>query len=209
MKKVIIPALVAVAMTIVSCGNKANQNANGVDSAAVTTEQVDEQAQAATEKLQDALTGKDSETLTAAFEKVSEEYKALVEEGKLEEAKAYASKVQEFINTHAEELSAVTEGNTTITNLVNTVKNLPTDAQTTAEEAAAAVKSDVKEAAETAVENAKDAATEKVNEVKEQAAEKANEAVTNVKDKANKKVEEANKKATDAINKATDKLKLK
>lgn len=196
-------------MVMASCGNKANKGAEGADSLANATELVDEQVQAISDELQNALNGKDSGTLSAALEKVSATYKALVEEGKLEEAKAYASKVQEFINTHADEITSITSGNETVTNIINTVKNLPTDAQTTAEEAVEAVKSDVKSTAENAVESVKDAADAKVNEVKEQATEKVNDAVNNVKEKANKKVEDANKKATEALNKAADKLKLK
>lgn len=209
MKKVFFPVLMAAALVMASCGNKTSKNAEGTDTAAAVAVEDGDEAQAVADELQNALNGKDSETISSTLEKVSAQYKALVEEGKLEEAKAYASKVQQFINEHADEITAATSGNATVTSIINTVKNLPTSAEATAEEAAAAVKSDVKNAAEGAVETAKEAANEKVNEVKAQTVDKANEAVSNAKEKANKKVEEANKKATDAINSAASKLKLK
>lgn len=199
-------AVAAIALLSVSCGNKTATSANATDSTAVDTTVVAEGVDAVAGELETALTGKDAQSVQSTLEKIKAEYERLVSEGKLDEAKAYASKLQEFINTHAEEITALTSGNTTVTSLVNTVKNLPTSAEATAEEAVAAVKSDVKNAANTAVENAKQGVADKVNDAKTAAETKATEAVNKTAEKANKAVENANKKASDAINNAAGKL---
>jgi len=200
MKKLFVMAVAAIAMLSVGCGNKTATSANGADSIpADSSEMVATTGEAVAEELATAVAGKDAESVQSTFEKIKAEYERLVNEGKLEEAKTYASKIQEFINNHAEELSALTTGNATISGLVNTVKNLPTSAKTTAEEAAAAVKSDVENAAKNAVENVKEEAANKVNEA-------ATKAVNNAAEKVNKAAEDANKKVNDAVNKGVGKL---
>lgn len=206
MKKVFITAMVAAAIMATSCGNKTTANVNAEDS----TSMVDATVSGSEDKVIDEMTKQiengDAESLKTTIEGVSEEYAKLVEEGKLDEAKSYASKVKEFINTHSEELNTLTSGNVTITQLVNAVKNLPTDVKTTAEEAAAAVKTDAENVTKTVADDVKKEAQNKVDEAKSNAKDKASKAVNNSKNKATEAINDANKKATDAINKAADKL---
>lgn len=89
------------------------------------------------------------------------------------------------ISTHKKRRHEIASGNSTVESLVNGIINLPTSAAATAEDAKAAITSDVVKLAspaitkgETVVETAK--AAEKVNE----ANKKANEAVNKAADKA-------------------------
>ncbi|MCH3982749.1 MAG: hypothetical protein LKE41_12805 [Prevotella sp.] len=213
MKKVFLLAMTALAMTFASCGNKANPSANGTDTptdtVAVLSKATEQTADSLTTALSSQLTSKDAKTMTATLAGLQVKYAELVKAGKLEEAKGYAVKIQAFLNQHAEEIQNVAAGNTTIASLVEGIKNLPTKATTTAEEAAAAVKSDVQTLATTAADKAvtdvKAATVDKANE----AVNKANDAVNNAKKeaeaKANEKVNNAKKKANDAVNKAANK----
>lgn len=186
MKKTLFLAIAAVSMAFASCGNKTNAAADAVDSTEVSSaaSQVDSVVNALDAQLQ----GKDAQGLQATVESVQKTYQELVESGKVEEAKAYASKVKEFLDKHAAEITAVTSGNTTVTDIVNAVKNLPTTAVTTTEEAGAAVKSDVENAAKTVANAAKDSVKSKVNkavdEASKEASKKASDAVNNAANKA-------------------------
>lgn len=185
MKKTFILAIAAVSMAFASCGNKSNAEVEAVDSTEVSTavSQVDSVVNALDAQLQ----GKDAKGLQTTIENVQKTYQELVESGKVEEAKAYASKMKEFLDKHAAEITAITSGNATVTDIVNAVKNLPTSAVTTTEEAGNAVKSDVENAAKTVANAAKDSVKSKVNKAVEDASK------------------EASKKATDAVNNATKK----
>ena len=203
MKKILIMTLVAFAMTFTSCGNKTKTNADATDSVADTTATTTvSAADSVTSALTSELSAKDATTLQATIAAVQTKYAKLVKAGKLEEAKTYASKVQEFINKHATDIKTVAAGNTTIASLVEGIKNLPTSAQTTAEEAAAAVKTDAKTIAT-------DAANTAVNDAKAATVDKGTEAVkaekTAAEEKVNKKVTESQAKANKAVNNATNK----
>lgn len=240
-------ALVA-AMTLASCGGKINTAAPAADS---TTEAVaDTAVEAATQALapetQRAMTSlttavssaiekKDTKAVTTALANVAATYKALVNAGKLDEAKNYGAAVKNFISKNATEIKnlAGTEkasAATTINNLVASIENLPTVAATTADEAKAAVAQDIvnlaspyiqkgaaatatAEAAATAIKNApqtvKAAAETAANEAVDNAKSAAKAAVDNEVNKATDKVNEerakAQKKASDEVTKAQKK----
>lgn len=65
--------------------------------------------------------------------------------GKLDTAKAYAAKIQQFLNDNAERIKAATANNATIAALVSGIQNLPTTAEATAEQAEEAVKNNAKD----------------------------------------------------------------
>jgi len=202
MKKLLTLAIVALTMLATGCNNKSAQsesNQNVSDSVAI-----DETA--VVDKLAGLIENKDAEGLKATIEEITKKYGELVNSGKLEEAKSYVSQVKDFIKTHSEELENVVSGNETLSGLISTVKNLPSDAKTTAEEAAAAVKENAENAAKSAVDEAKAEAESKVDEAKAKAQEKAAKAINDTKEKAQQAVDDANKKAAESINKAADKL---
>jgi septal ring factor EnvC (AmiA/AmiB activator) len=142
MKKVFLFACVAFALA--SCGNKAASNDEvKEDTVAVATDS-DEAAEVTT-ALEEAINAetKDPSKIEATLTKVKEEYAKLVEEGKVEEAKKYALKIQEFISNNSESLKSAAN-NATVVSLIDGIKNLPTSAEATAQDAVAAVKADAK-----------------------------------------------------------------
>lgn len=245
MQKVFLFATV-IALTLASCGNKSQSNApeadstavETVDSTAATTEEaatpLTEEAKATVEnltgELQKAITAKDSKATIATLANLQTIYKNLVVQGKLDEAKSYGSAIKTFVSNHADDIKNVAEGNTTVAQLVEGIKNLPTSASTTAEQAKEAIKQDVinlasptiakgataiatAEAAAETVKNlpasvktaAETAATQAVNNAKTSAENKAKEEVQKVNDKANAAVNNAKAKAAQEVNKANQK----
>ena len=73
---------------------------------------------------------KDASKIEATLTKVKEEYAKLVEEGKVEEAKKYALKIQEFISNNSESLKSAASS-ATVVSLIDGIKNLPTSAEAT------------------------------------------------------------------------------
>ncbi len=143
-----------------SCGNKAQSNAPEADSTAVenvdsastseneaTSEALTSESQATiknlTAELQKAVAAKDSKAAISTLANLQTIYKNLVAQGKLDEAKAYGSSIKKFVSENSDAIKNVAEGNVTVANLIEGIKNLPTTANTTAEEAKAAIASDV------------------------------------------------------------------
>lgn len=196
MKKAIIFAA-ALALTFSSCGNKTQNAAANADSAAVVANEeggaelsADNQTTIdnLTAELQKAIDAKDAKTTISVLANLQTIYKNLAEEGKLEEAKAYGSAIKKLVNDNAESLKTIASGNSTVESLVNGIINLPTSAAATAEDAKAAITSDVVKLAspaiakgETVVETAKAAAEMVKNapEAVKNAAEAAKSAVNN------------------------------
>ena len=232
MKKVIIFAA-AIALTLASCGNKSQGNAADADSTASTEnvdsasvknaegEVVDETALTDDSKatitqlgtqLQKAIAAKDGKATITTLANLQTIYKNLVAQGKLDEAKAYGASIKKLVSENAESIKNVADGNTTILQLIDGVKNLPTSAATTAEQAKAAIKNApaaaktaAEGAANKAVSDAKTAAENKVNSEVQKANEKATAAANAAKAKAEAKVNEAKQKANDAVNNAANK----
>ena len=158
MKKVFLFACVAFALA--SCGNKAASNEE-VQEDTVAVAVGENEATEVTTALEEALNAetKDASKIEATLTKVKEEYAKLVEEGKVEEAKKYALKIQEFISNNSESLKSAASS-ATVVSLIDGIKNLPTSAEATAEDAVAAVKSDAKTVGAAAKNTAEAAATE-------------------------------------------------
>ena len=212
MKKVFLFACVAFALA--SCGNKAASNEEVKEDTVAVAVDSEEAAGEITADLNDALKAetKDPAKIEAALTKVKTEYAKLVEEGKVEEAKKYALKIQEFISNNSESLKSAAN-NATVVSLIDGIKNLPTSAEATAQDAVAAVKADAKTVGDAAKNTAEAAATNAANNAKSAAETKVNEtkakAETMVNDAANKaadKVNDAANKANTAIGNAANKL---
>ena len=236
MKKTLIAAVTIAAITLSSCGGNTNKNTSGTDSATEQTdsavadsapalsEETKQTIITLTDQVSQALQSNDSKSLTTTLATLEATYKALVNAGKLEEAKAYGQSVQHFLTQNAESIKTMTDGNTTIANLVESIKNLPITAATTAEEAKQAVKDDVvklaapyiqkaasaattaeaanaalKAAPEAAKEAAKTAAANAVNNAKTTAESKAAEEVNKAKSKVAEKVNKAQSKAAEKV----------
>lgn len=220
MKKLILAAFAVVAMlAVASCGNKTDGATTENDSTQ-TEVTAAEGVEAAIATLDEKLNAGDAEAFQTAAADVQAHYAQLISEGKIEEAKAYAEQMKKYFEEHSDAIKAIASGNTTINDVVNYVTNLPSDAATTAEQAAAYLKNVPASVANAAVNDAKtvaadaekavtETATQAVNDAKTKANEAATKAVEDTKNAVNNKVDEGTKKATDAINNAAGKLRLK
>lgn len=203
MKKLFVCAIAFMALTFASCGNKQSGNAESADSLTDSTEVVADStgATAVADEMKAKLEAKDAEGFNAVVAEAKQKIDELVKEGKIEEAKAYASQVKAFVDENAETIKQVANGSETVTSIVNTINALPSSAESAVNAAGEAVKSD----AENAVKSAKEAAETKVSETKAAAKQKANEEVNKA---ANKAKEKANEEVNKAANKALNKLGL-
>lgn len=207
MKKAIILAA-ALALTFSSCGNKTQNAAANADSAAVVANEeggaelsADNQTTIdnLTAELQKAIDAKDAKTTISVLANLQTIYKNLAEEGKLEEAKAYGSAIKKLVNDNAESLKTIASGNSTVESLVNGIINLPTSAAATAEDAKAAITSDVVKLASPAI-----AKGETVVETAKAAAEMVKNAPESVKNAAKSAVNNAASTAENAAKTAVD-----
>ena len=242
MKKNIVFVMAATAMLFASCGgSKTKTAAEATDSTATadSTEQVDTTAlapetkstlNALTAQASKAIEKKDPKQVTTALADLAATYKALVNAGKLADAKTYGAAIKKFVKDNEQTLKSVAADNTTIADLITNIENLPTTAATTADEAKKAVAQDVvnlaspylqkgaaaaatAEAAAAVLKNAPAAAKAAIEAApataKAAAEQAANQAVNNAKTAADNKVnEEANKaasKANEAVTKAQNK----
>ena len=126
MKKIVLFACAVFALA--SCGNKTADTEVKEDS--VSTELVETPS---AEEVTSALETNDPSKIEAALTTAKDVYAKLVEEGKVEEAKKYALKIQEFIANNSESIKSASN-NATIASLVDGIKNLPTSAEATAEQ---------------------------------------------------------------------------
>lgn len=229
MKKIFFAMAALAAMTFTACGNQTAQGDENdsipADSVVLEEEGVAEATEAATTAitaLADQLKTEDTASLTAKIEEIKTYVQNLIQSGKLEAAKVYVEKVQNFISENEEKLSALNIDGTPVKDLLSKVTALA-DAPELLNDAADAAAAAGKEAVESAVEDAKsktnDAveaakakAQEKVDAAKAEAAAKANEAVESAKSKAyeagKKAGEDAKKALNDAANEAKKNLGL-
>lgn len=189
-------ALACVAMGFASCGNKTVENAELADTAAVDSVL---DADAMVSALGDKLNANDPSAMQALALQAQQTIADLIAKGDTAAAKAYASKIKEFVDTNADKVKEIASGNETINNLVNTVKS--TSISDLASQAANAVKADATQAAS----EVKEATDEKVQEAKDAAKNKVNEQVDAAKQKTNEQIDAAKQKANDEVNKATNK----
>lgn len=236
MKKVFLFAA-AIALTLASCGNKGQGNAAEADSTATenvadtAAEAGNAEAEAAltneskatvenmTAELKKALDAKDSKAAISALANLQTIYKNLVAQGKLDEAKAYGSAIKTFVNNNAETIQTIASGNTTVASLIEGIKNLPTSADATVEQAKAAISSDITSLASpaiakgaTTVATAKEAAEAIQNApaaVKSAAENAAKTAVSNAKTAAENKVNSEVNKSKEAVDNAKEAAKTK
>lgn len=224
MRKFLLMFVAVTALMLASCGNKTNAGAaKEADSAAVDTgtaaalaPETQKTFDALTNQLTSDIESKNPSKIVTSLANLQVIFKNLVESGKLEEAKSYGNAIKQFVSEHADAIKSAAAGNATIASLIESVENLPTSAAATAEEAKAAVISDVIKLASpaivkgtTAVEDAQAAAEAVKNapdEAKAAIENKANEEASKAKQKANEAVDKAASKANDAVNNAKNKI---
>lgn len=197
MKKLFIAA--ATVLALASCGNKTDQNANGSDSIAtdevVTT--IEEQTDSITAALEEQLNENDAQKVETTLTTIKQTYEELVSEGKTEEAQKYASKLKEFYDKNAETIKNVASGNTTVTDLVNGIVNLPTSVEQAV--------SDAKDAANADAAAASDAATKTVNDAKQKVSDAVSTAEKDAKQTVSDTKEAVKKAAKEKVTEETNK----
>ena len=238
MKKLVLVAVAFLAVAVSSCNQKSNSAPSENDSTAVV-DSVGAQLSGESQTTFNNLTGellkdiqaKDYGKVISSLANLQMVYKNLVASGKLDEALAFGSTVKNFIAQNEDKLKEFTAGNSTVASLISGIKNLPTDAGTTAEAAKAAVASSVSnfaapalakgatavataEAAAEAVKNAPEAVknavtnagADAVNSAKSAVQEKVSGEAAKAAEKTNEAVDNAQKKATDAAKDAAKKF---
>ena len=212
MKKLIVMAAVAAAMSLTACSGSKTETAEEEEIEFTTPEAV---VSAFTEKMKSG----DAYTISEAVKTVQEELLEIIDDGDMKKAQAYAIQLETFMNENAEQFEQLNIDTYTLNNTINTLLSIPNAAGQSIKSAAKAAEAEAQAAKDAAVEAAKaqaDAAVEagkaKVNEAVEEGKAKANEAVEEGKAKANEAVQDAadkaNKAASDAINDAVNKIKL-
>lgn len=198
MKKVFLMAMAAIAFIFAGCGNKkTTPSDNQADTTIVMDESADATADSLTSELDVQLAQNNTDAIQATLTSLQNKYAELVASGKLDTAKAYAAKIQQFLNDNAEKIKAAAANNPSIVALVSGIQNLPTTAEATAEQAEEAVKN-----------NAKDM-MKKAEQETNQAIEKAKQEATKATDKANAKMNEAKEKAGKVLDKSAEEANKK
>lgn len=239
MKKFILMAAVAGALVLGSCSGNNKPAASGqendstavADSATALTEESSKTVAALTSVLADELKSGDTKGVISTLANMETIYRNLVSAGKLDEAKAYGEAIKSYVSSHADALKAATAKNATLSSLVDGIMQLPTSAETTAEQAKQAVGSDVvnlassaiakgetavadaqtaaeavKNAPATVAAAAKNAATSAVSNAVSTAQSTAESAKSTAESEANAAVENARTKASNEVKKQEQKV---
>lgn len=202
MKKVFLMAMAVITFIFAGCENKkTTPSDNQADTTIVMDASADATADSLTSELDTQLSQNNTDAIRATLTSLQNKYAELVASGMLDTAKAYAAKIQQFLNDNTEKIKAAAANNPSIAALVTGIQNLPTTAEATAEQAEEAVKNNAKEMMKEA-ENETNKAVDKAKQEATKATDKANAKMNEAKDKAgkalDKSAEEANKKVNQA-----------
>lgn len=195
MKKLFIMAMAVAAIGFTSCGNKSAEKAEAGEQ---TTEisAVTEAATEITEQLKEKIAAGDSKAINEIIETATAKVAEFVAKGDAEAAKAYQEKIKTFVEENADKIKAAVGNDETVSKLIDSFANIPTDVESTINEAS----EKAKEAGEKAVEDAKAAGEKAVEDAKAAAEQKVEEAKQKAADAAAQEVEKAKQKANDAVN---------
>lgn len=195
MKKVLLMAMASIAFIFAGCGDKKTTPSDKQeDTTIVMDASAEATADSLTSELDTQLSQNNTDAIQATLTSLQNKYAELVASGRLDTAKAYAAKIQQFLNDNAEKIKTATANNPSIAALVTGIQNLPTTAE-------AAVKNNAEEMMKEA-ENETNKAIDKAKQEATKATDKANAQMNEAKDKAgkalDKSAEEANKKVNQA-----------
>lgn len=223
MRKVILSIMAVAAISFSSCGNK-TENGGDVDSTANEVEAVADSVETAEAEVENVISdlaaGLESSDKATVETKVAEaqgKIAQLIEEGKLDQAKAYAEKIQNFIKENKDKLNAT--GSTLVSSFVSSAEKLDlNNIEASAKDWASTVKAVAGEAGSKAVSDVEGAAKGAAQAVAGEAGQKVQDAVNKVEDAkakvdaAKAKAEEAKQKidnAPEAVKKAAEDAKNK
>lgn len=211
MRKVFIPVMAALALSFAACGGAGNPPA---DTAAVEDSIVLDDNADMTLTLASKIANNDTIGFGEVAALIQNKIKELYAKGDTAAAQAYIEKVETFVEENKEKLQELDQ-QSTLCNMVEQVKNLPTELKEGAEQAASDVKTGVKQAAESAtsqaeqkVEAAKAAAAKAATSAREDVERKANQATQKVGEVIEETDAAAKKKAEEAKERARERLGL-
>lgn len=232
MKKFALAVAAFAALTFASCGGNKTSDQNEAaqnDSTEVPVSDATIETTADAEGLADNLTTQldaelqkdapDAVKVKQLTDQIKQASEALQNSGNTEVAKAYASKVKNYLEQNADKIKSIDPQSITVLDVVNAAANLPQSAKDAAAQGVDAVKADgqaakaaaeaAKGAAESAgkqvVSDAKAAAKQTADKAKADAKAAGDAAVKKANDKANEAVQKGAAKASDAINKGLSK----
>ena len=204
MKKIFIAVMAMAAVTFTACNNapKADVETEVTDS--LTVEEATANVEEAIDNLADAIHAENAEEVESILQKMTDEIAKLKEEGKVEEAKEYLAKVQQYIVENELKINSLAENTPAIKSVVSAVKAIPSEAI----DAATAATEKAKDAANEAVEATKEGVSEAAKATKEgvsEAAKATKEGVSEAAKATKEGVSEAVKESKKAVQ---DKLGL-
>ncbi|MCQ2255103.1 MAG: hypothetical protein MJZ29_06360 [Bacteroidaceae bacterium] len=209
MRKIILSVMAVAAVTFTSCGNQAG-NGGDADSTAnemevnVLPDWTD--AESAVKSLDASLEIGTPEDVEDCVEKMEVQVAKLVEQGKLDEAKTYAEKIQNFVKENKDKLTAT--GSTLISSFVSSAEKLDlNNLEASAKDWASTVKAVAGESGAKAISDVEGAAKDAAQGVAGEAAKKVEGAV-NKANEAKAKVDEVKNKV-DAAKSKVDEVKNK
>lgn len=207
MKKVFLMVMAVIAFIFAGCGDKkTTPSYNQAGTTIVMDESADATADSLTSELDTQLSQNNTDAIQASLTSLQNKYAELVASGKLDTAKAYAAKIQQFLNDNAERIKAAAVNNATIAALVAGIQNLPTTAEATAEQAEEAVKNNAKDMMKKA-EHETNQAIDKAKREASKATDKANAQMNEAKDKAGKALDKSAEEANKEINQARGQIR--
>lgn len=223
MRKVILSIMAVAAISFSSCGNK-TENGADVDSTANEVEAVADSVETAEAEVENVISdlaaGLESSDKATVETKVAEaqgKIAQLIEEGKLDQAKAYAEKIQNFIKENKDKLNAT--GSSLVSSFVSSAEKLDlNNLEASAKDWASTVKAVAGDAGSKAVSDVEGAAKDAAQAVAGEAGQKVQDAVNKVEDAkakvdaAKAKAEEVKQKidnAPEAVKKAAEDAKNK
>lgn len=223
MRKVILSIMAVAAISFSSCGNK-TENGADVDSTANEVEAVADSVETAEAEVENVISdlaaGLESSDKATVETKVAEaqgKIAQLIEEGKLDQAKAYAEKIQNFIKENKDKLNAT--GSSLVSSFVSSAEKLDlNNIEASAKDWASTVKAVAGDAGSKAVSDVEGAAKDAAQAVAGEAGQKVQDAVNKVEDAkakvdaAKAKAEEVKQKidnAPEAVKKAAEDAKNK
>ncbi len=205
MKKIMMMLAATASLFLASCqGNSTNNSDNSSDS----IQNVAQVAAALTSALQSGNTEVIQQKLAEAQDYIAQ----LTASGQLDEAKAYAAQVQEFITTNEESIKSIVGDNNIVNSTLSAIKAIPTDATNTASDAASNVADaadDAVNAATEAAANAKQAASDAASNAKQAVSDAASNAKQATSDAASNAKQAASDAASNAIDNAASNAKKK
>lgn len=170
MKKLVLTAIVAIALAATSCGTKQTGEVSASD---LKT------------KIENCT---NPDSVKIYVDQAKDYAKKLVDEGKIDEARKYLDQIEPVVKEKAPALSSTFDA---VNTALGKVKEVAGDKAEEAKDAAAAATDSVKNAADNAVQNAKDAASD--------AAQKTKDAVENAKDAASDAAQQGADKVKDLL----------